>query len=230
MNNVSENEILSLRNISHIYDQKNQKLKVLSNINFQIVKGEIVSLIGPSGTGKSTLLNIAGLLESPSIGSVHLCGINCNKLNEDAKANLRGSKIGFVFQSHRLFPEFSAIENVMLPQLIMGTSKSIAEKKSRDLLTMLGLEKRFTHRPSTLSGGESQRVAIARAIANSPSLILADEPTGNLDPVSAQNVFEILYKLVKSLNISCLIATHNHALAKSMDRGIFLENGNIKEK
>ena len=223
-------EILSLKNISHIYDQENHKLKVLSNINIVIRKGEMVSLIGPSGSGKSTLLNIAGLLEKPSIGSVYLIGKNCKNINEEAKANLRGSNIGFVFQSHRLFPEFSALENVMLPQLIMGTSKKQAESNSKELLAMLGLEKRFSHRPAKLSGGESQRVAIARAIANSPNLILADEPTGNLDPLSAQNVFDILYKVVKSLNISCLIATHNLVLAKSMDRCLFLENGAIKEQ
>jgi len=223
-------EILSLKNISHIYDQENHKLKVLSNINIDIRKGEMVSLIGPSGSGKSTLLNIAGLLEKPSIGSVYLIGKNCKNINEEAKAKLRGSNIGFVFQSHRLFPEFSALENVMLPQLIMGTSKKQAESNSKELLAMLGLEKRFSHRPAKLSGGESQRVAIARAIANSPNLILADEPTGNLDPLSAQNVFDILYKVVKSLNISCLIATHNLVLAKSMDRCLFLENGAIKEQ
>jgi lipoprotein-releasing system ATP-binding protein len=223
-------EILSLKNISHIYDQENHKLKVLSNINIVIKKGEMVSLIGPSGSGKSTLLNIAGLLEKPSIGSIYLIGKNCKNINEEAKANLRGSNIGFVFQSHRLFPEFSALENVMLPQLIMGTSKKQAESNSKELLAMLGLEKRFSHRPAKLSGGESQRVAIARAIANSPNLILADEPTGNLDPLSAQNVFDILYKVVKSLNISCLIATHNLVLAKSMDRCLFLENGSIKEQ
>ena len=223
-------EILSLKNISHIYDQENHKLKVLSNINIVIKKGEMVSLIGPSGSGKSTLLNIAGLLEKPSIGSIYLIGKNCKNINEDAKANLRGSNIGFVFQSHRLFPEFSALENVMLPQLIMGTSKKQAESNSKELLAMLGLEKRFSHRPAKLSGGESQRVAIARAVANSPNLILADEPTGNLDPLSAQNVFDILYKVVKSLNISCLIATHNLVLAKSMDRCLFLENGAIKEQ
>src|SRR6056300_226256 len=223
-------EILSLKNISHIYDQENHKLKVLSNINIVIKKGEMVSLIGPSGSGKSTLLNIAGLLEKPSIGSIYLIGKNCKNINEEAKANLRGSNIGFVFQSHRLFPEFSALENVMLPQLIMGTSKKQAESNSKELLAMLGLEKRFSHRPAKLSGGESQRVAIARAVANSPNLILADEPTGNLDPLSAQNVFDILYKVVKSLNISCLIATHNLVLAKSMDRCLFLENGAIKEQ
>lgn len=163
MSDNSELEILSLKNISHIYDQEKNKIKVLNNINLSIKKGDMISLIGPSGSGKSTLLNIAGLLEKPSIGSVFLLGKNVRNLNEEAKAILRGANIGFVFQSHRLFPEFSALENVMLPQLIMGTPKKKAENNSKELLSMLGLEKRFSHRPAKLSGGESQRVAIARA-------------------------------------------------------------------
>ena len=229
MNEDKKNkEILRFKNITHVYDQDYQKIKVLNNINFEIYRGEIVSLIGPSGTGKSTLLNIAGLLETPTFGSVSLAGQNCKDFNEDAKTSIRGSQIGFIFQSHRLFPEFSAIENVMIPQLIMGITKVKAEKKSKELLSVLGLEKRFNFRPAKLSGGEAQRVAIARSLANSPNLILADEPTGNLDPNSAKNVFEILYKLVKSLDISCLIATHNHDLAKLMDNSIVLKNGSIE--
>ena len=229
MNEDKKNkEILRLKNITHVYDQDYQKIKVLNNINFEIYRGEIVSLIGPSGTGKSTLLNIAGLLETPTFGSVSLAGQNCKDFNEDAKTSIRGSQIGFIFQSHRLFPEFSAIENVMIPQLIMGITKVKAEKKSKELLSVLGLEKRFNFRPAKLSGGEAQRVAIARSLANSPNLILADEPTGNLDPNSAKNVFEILYKLVKSLDISCLIATHNHDLAKLMDNSIVLKSGSIE--
>ena len=229
MNEDKKNkEILRLKNITHVYDQDYQKIKVLNNINFEIYRGEIVSLIGPSGTGKSTLLNIAGLLETPTFGSVSLAGQNCKDFNEDTKTFIRGSQIGFIFQSHRLFPEFSAIENVMIPQLIMGVTKVKAEKKSKELLSVLGLEKRFNFRPAKLSGGEAQRVAIARSLANSPNLILADEPTGNLDPNSAKNVFEILYNLVKSLDISCLIATHNHDLAKLMDNSIVLKNGSIE--
>ena len=229
MNEDKKNkEILRLKNITHVYDKDYQKIKVLNNINFEIYRGEIVSLIGPSGTGKSTLLNIAGLLETPTFGSVSLAGQNCKDFNEDAKTSIRGSQIGFIFQSHRLFPEFSAIENVMIPQLIMGTTKEKALKKSKELLSVLGLEQRFNFRPAKLSGGEAQRVAIARSLANSPNLILADEPTGNLDPKSAQNVFEILYKLVKSLDISCLIATHNHDLAKLMDNSIVLKSGSIE--
>ncbi len=225
---MSDSNILFLKNISHHYNQENQKIKVLNNINLKIFPGEIVALIGPSGTGKSTLLNISGLLETPTLGEVNLSNTNCSNINEDNKASVRGKDIGFIFQSHRLFQEFSAIENVMLPQLIMGVSKKIAEIKSKELLFALGLKERLFFRPAKLSGGEAQRVAIARALANSPKLILADEPTGNLDPNSAKNVFEILYKLVKALNIGCLIATHNHDLAGLMDRCITLVNGSIK--
>ena len=224
---IDNKELLILKNISHIYNQDLQKIKVLNNINIRVSKGEMISLIGPSGTGKSTLLNIAGLLEKPTLGSISLSGHDCTKLSEDNKTFLRGSEIGFVFQSHRLFQEFSAIENVMLPQLIMGKSKIDAEKKSKELLSILGLKNRLEFRPAKLSGGEAQRVAIARALANSPSLILADEPTGNLDSFSANNVFKILYKLVKSLDISCIFATHNNDLAKLMDRKIILANGSI---
>jgi len=228
MSKIIDNEdLLILKNISHIYNQDLQKIKVLNNVNVRISKGEIVSLIGPSGTGKSTLLNIAGLLEKPTLGTIILSGHDCTKLNEDNKTLLRGKEIGFIFQSHRLFQEFSAVENVMLPQLIMGKSKFEAIKKSKELLTALGLKNRLEFRPAKLSGGEAQRVAIARALANSPSLILADEPTGNLDVTAANNVFEILYNLVKSLEISCIFATHNNDLAKLMDRKIILNKGSV---
>jgi lipoprotein-releasing system ATP-binding protein len=224
-----EKEILILKNIFHTYNQDSQKVKVLSNVNLKVFSGEMVALIGPSGTGKSTLLNIAGLLETPSSGVVKLSGNDCRNINENIKSSIRGKEIGFIFQSHRLFQEFSAIENVMLPQLIMGVEKKIAENKSKDLLCALGLEKRLFFRPAKLSGGEAQRVAIARSLANSPNLILADEPTGNLDPNSAKIVYNLLYKLVKALGIACLIATHNIDLANLMDRCITLENGSIKK-
>ena len=228
MSNLSNNkDLLILQNISHIYNQESQKIKVLNNININVLKGEMISLIGPSGTGKSTLLNIAGLLEKPTFGSINLSGHNCTKLSEDSKTFVRGAEIGFIFQSHRLFQEFSAIENVMLPQLIMGKSKIKAEKKAKELLSILGLRNRLEFRPAKLSGGEAQRVAIARALSNSPNLILADEPTGNLDAISAKNVFEILYELVKTLDISCIFATHNNDLAKLMDRKIVLKNGSV---
>mgnify|MGYP005708376297 FL=1 len=158
--NKTNREILFLKNVTHIYNQDHQRIKVLDNINVRVVKGEMVALIGPSGTGKSTLLNIAGLLESPTFGSVSLAGQNCKNLNEDSKTVLRGSEIGFIFQSHRLFPEFTAIENVMIPQLIMGETKLKAEKKSKELLSVLGLEKRLNSRPAKLSGGEAQRLSL----------------------------------------------------------------------
>ncbi len=226
---MNKRELLSLIDVSHVYDHHRQKIKVLNKINLKVFNGEMISLIGPSGTGKSTLLNIAGLLEQPTLGSIYISGQNCTNFSEDNKTILRGKNIGFVFQSHRLFQEFSAIENVMIPQLIMGSSKMNAEKKSKELLSILGLENRFNFRPANLSGGEAQRVAIARALANSPNLILADEPTGNLDPISAKNVFKILYRLVKSLNISCIFATHNHDLAHLMDRKIILKNGSVED-
>ena len=228
MSRVLDNkDLLILKNISHIYNQDLQKIKVLNNVNIRVSKGEMISLIGPSGTGKSTLLNIAGLLEKPTLGSIILSGHDCTKLSEENKTLLRGSEIGFIFQSHRLFQEFSAVENVMLPQLIMGKSKIEAFKKSKELLTALALKNRLDFRPAKLSGGEAQRVAIARSLANSPSLILADEPTGNLDAVAANNVYKIIYKLVKSLNISCIFATHNNDLARLMDRKIVLKNGSV---
>jgi lipoprotein-releasing system ATP-binding protein len=227
MSKILKNNLLVLKNITHIYNQETQKIKVLNGVNIKILRGEMISLIGPSGAGKSTLLNIAGLLEKPTFGSISLNGHDCTKLNEDKKTILRGAKIGFIFQSHRLFQEFSALENVMLPQLIMGKSKIDAEKKSKELLSALGLKNRLEFRPAKLSGGEAQRVAIARALSNSPNLILADEPTGNLDAVNAKKVFEILCELVKSLDISCIFATHNSDLAKLMDRKIVLKNGSV---
>ena len=231
MSSVLDNkDLLILKNISHIYNQESQKIRVLNNVNIKVLKGEMISLIGPSGTGKSTLLNIAGLLEKPTFGSISFSGHDCTKLSEDSKTFIRGAEIGFIFQSHRLFQEFSALENVMLPQLIMGKSKIEAEKKAKELLSALGLKNRLKFRPAKLSGGEAQRVAIARALSNSPNLILADEPTGNLDAISAKNVFEILYELVKSLDISCIFATHNSDLAKLMDRKIVLKNGSVSDE
>ena len=226
---IDKKEILKLKNVYHTYKQDSQKVKVLNNVSLEVLSGEMVALIGPSGTGKSTLLNIAGLLETPTSGTVELLSQDCTNINENVKTSIRGREVGFIFQSHRLFQEFSAIENVMLPQLIMGVAKKTAKNKSKDLLCALGLEKRLSFRPAKLSGGEAQRVAIARSIANSPNLILADEPTGNLDHNSAKNVFNLLYKLVKALGIGCLIATHNVDLANLMDRCITLEDGYVKD-
>ena len=229
MSSISHSlDILNLNNISHSYFQQNNEIKVLKNINLKVSNGEIIALTGPSGTGKSTLLNIAGLLENPTSGNVNLNGIDCGLINEEKRTYIRGRNIGFIFQSHRLFPEFSSLENVMIPQLLMGVNKKKALSNSKELLTTLGLEDRLFFRPSNLSGGEAQRVAIARALANVPKLILADEPTGNLDPATAKKVFDLLFKLVKALGIGCIIATHNQNLANLMDRCIVLENGSIK--
>ena len=227
---LKKKDLLVLKNISHVYNQESQKIKVLNDVNIRVLRGEMISLIGPSGSGKSTLLNIAGLLEKPTIGTIKLNGLDCTKFTEDNNTLLRGTEIGFIFQSHRLFQEFSALENVMLPQLIMGNPKTKAEKKSKELLSALGLKNRLEFRPAKLSGGEAQRVAIARALSNSPNLILADEPTGNLDAISAKNVFDILHKLVKSLDISCIFATHNNDLARLMDRKIVLKNGYVYDE
>jgi lipoprotein-releasing system ATP-binding protein len=220
--------ILNLKNITHSYFQQNNEIKILKDIDLQVSNGEIIALTGPSGTGKSTLLNIAGLLENPISGTVNLNGIDCSSIHEEKRTYIRGRNIGFIFQSHRLFPEFSSLENVMIPQLLMGVNKKEALSNSKELLITLGLEDRLFFRPSNLSGGEAQRVAIARALANVPKLILADEPTGNLDPATAKKVFDLLFKLVKALGVSCIIATHNLELASSMDRSIILENGFIK--
>ena len=229
MSSISNSlDILNLKNVSHSYFQQNNEIKILKNINLKVSNGEIIALTGPSGTGKSTLLNIAGLLENPISGTVNLNGIDCGLINEEKRTYIRGRNIGFIFQSHRLFPEFSSLENVMIPQLLMGVNKKKALSNSKELLTTLGLEDRLFFRPSNLSGGEAQRVAIARALANVPKLILADEPTGNLDPATAKKVFDLLFKLVKALGIGCIIATHNQNLANLMDRCIVLENGSIK--
>ena len=229
MSSISHSlDILNLNNISHSYFQQNNEINVLKNISLKVSNGEIIALTGPSGTGKSTLLNIAGLLENPLSGNINLNGIDCRLINEEKRTYIRGRNIGFIFQSHRLFPEFSSLENVMIPQLLMGVNKKEAFSNSKELLVTLGLEDRLFFRPSNLSGGEAQRVAIARALANVPKLILADEPTGNLDPATAKKVFDLLFKLVKALGIGCIIATHNQNLANLMDRCIVLENGSIK--
>ena len=224
---LNNKDLLILKNISHIYDQESQKIKVLNNVNIRVLKGEMISLIGPSGTGKSTLLNIAGLLEKPTFGSINLSGHDCTKLSEDNKTFLRGKEIGFIFQTHRLFQEFSALENVMIPQLIMGKSKLEAEKKSRELLSALGLKNRLEFRPAKLSGGEAQRVAISRAVINSPEIILADEPSGSLDHKNSKEIFKLLFKL-KNKNRVLIYATHNLYFAKMADYKLQIHDGKIK--
>lgn len=220
---------LELKHVSRFYGIKETRLDVLKDINFTLQKGEITALVGPSGSGKSTLLHIAGLLDSPSGGQIFVQGKDVSKASDKERTFLRRKTIGFVYQSHLLLPDFNALENVMLPQLIDGKKQKQARKKAEELLELVGLKERMKHRSGQLSGGEQQRVAIARALANDPLILLADEPTGNLDPYTAEGVFNTFLKLVKETKLSALIATHNPELAIQMDRQIRVEAGMIKE-
>ncbi len=222
--------VLELNKIHKSFEQAGEKLEVLKGCDLSIAAGEMVALVGPSGSGKSTLMHIAGLLESPTNGQISIEGQDASSLNDKKRTKLRSQTIGFVYQYHHLLPEFSALENVILPQLINGKSKNEAKERAETLLDQVGLASRMTHRPARLSGGEQQRVAVARALANEPALLLADEPTGNLDPDTSEMVFAMLVELTKKHELAALIATHNHALAKRMDRVIELGSGLIVEK
>lgn len=219
--------VLELKQVRKSFKQGGQKLDVLNGVDFDIKSGEIVALTGPSGSGKSTLLQIAGLLETPSGGEIYLNGQNCSKLGDGLRTLLRRDFLGFVYQYHNLLPDFNAVENVMLPQLIAGTKAKAAKERAEWLLNRLNLGSRFKHRPAEMSGGEQQRVAIARALANAPKLLLADEPTGNLDPKTSDVVFAELLNIVKETGLSALIATHNMELAAAMDRKVRLEDGRL---
>lgn len=219
--------VLELKNVYRSFKQGAQSLQVLRGVDLELEKGEVVALIGPSGSGKSTLLQLAGLLEKPTKGDIYLEGQKCSALNDGMRTLLRRDYLGFVYQYHNLLPDFDAVENVMLPQLIAGVKTKEAEDKAKWLLKRMGLEKRFRHRPAEMSGGEQQRVAIARALANTPKLLLADEPTGNLDPKTSESVFAELLAVVKETGLSALIATHNFDLADRMDRKVKLENGKL---
>lgn len=222
--------ILHLDGVSRIYSEAHgKKVTVLDGASFKINQGEIVSLVAPSGAGKSTLLHLAGLLEKPDAGEVFVSGTPTVNLAEDQRTGMRRNDIGFIYQFHHLLPEFSALENLMIPQLLRGVAKGEAADKARELLTFMGIAEREDHRPSELSGGEQQRVAIARAVANAPKLLLADEPTGNLDPATSDRVFNMLENLVRSTGLSALIATHNHELAKRMDKTVTLKDGKVIE-
>lgn len=223
MNNLS----LALKNINKTFRQGNEVLEVLKNVNLEIKPKEIVALIGPSGSGKSTLLQIAGLLENPTDGEVWINGENCTGNSDNIRTLLRRDYLGFVYQYHNLLPDFNAVENVIIPQLIAGVKYKEAQEKAMWLLQRLGLAEREEHRPAELSGGEQQRVAIARALANTPKLLLADEPTGNLDPNTSDNVFLTLLEVVKETGLSALIATHNIDLAHKMDRVVSLKDGTL---
>ncbi len=221
--------LLELVDIERVYLDSDKPLVILDKANFSLDAGQTVALVAPSGAGKSTLLHIAGLLERPNGGDVVLRGHSCSKLTDNERTAIRRNDIGFVYQFHHLLPEFTALENVMIPQMISGLKKSEAADRGLKLLTYLRVAHRAKHRPSELSGGEQQRVAIARAVSNAPSILLADEPTGNLDPVTSAYVFQALSALVKQSGLAALIATHNLALAKQMDRRITLKGGKIVE-
>ncbi len=216
---------LTLDAITRTFEQAGTKLLVLRGASLQLMAGETVALLGPSGAGKSTLLHIAGLLERADGGDVLIAGRSCNRMSEAERTATRRQSLGFVYQFHHLLPEFTAAENVMLPQMIGGATKAEARVRARELLGTLGLAARLTHRPARLSGGEQQRVAIARAVANRPHVLLADEPTGNLDGRTAEMVFSELLSLVRDQRIGALIATHNTDLARRMDRIVTLQDG-----
>ena len=221
--------ILELRGIAKAFTQATGILPILTDVSLQIWPGEMVALVGPSGSGKSTLLHIAGLLDRPSAGEVWVKGRNCSNLPDSERSRLRRELLGFVYQYHHLLPEFTALENVIVPQMVAGKSYRLAKKQARALLDALGLKERESHRPARLSGGEQQRVAIARAMSNRPVLIMADEPTGNLDPATADRVFFQLNALVQTAGIGALVATHNYELAHRMSRVLRIHEGRVVE-
>ncbi|WP_152047905.1 ABC transporter ATP-binding protein [Aureimonas psammosilenae] len=218
---------LRLQRIERHFGEGETRLDVLTGVDFSIAAGEMVALVAPSGTGKSTLLHLAGLLERPDAGEVYVNGVACGGLDDARRTEMRRRSIGFVYQFHHLLPEFSALENIMLPQMIGGLGLKEASDRAQQLLEYMRIGKRATHRPAELSGGEQQRVAIARAVANNPYVLLADEPTGNLDPKTSHYVFDALTALVRQSGVAALIATHNHELAKRMDRVVTLDAGRI---
>ncbi len=218
---------LYLSRVERRYPQGEGFLEVLRGTNLAIWPGEIVALVAPSGTGKSTLLHLAGLLERPDGGEVYITGQATADLSDAERTRLRREDLGFVYQFHHLLPEFSALENVVMPQLIRGLPRAEAKHRAVQLLTFLGLGRRLDHRPGELSGGEQQRVAIARAVANAPRLLLADEPTGNLDPHTAAHVFDTLVAIVRASKLAALIATHNLELAARMDRQVTIRDGQV---
>ena len=221
--------ILRLAGLRRTFYQGHREIRVLDGASALIYPGQAVALVGPSGAGKSTLLHIAGLLEGADGGSVGIDGRECIGLSEGERTRVRRSDMGFVYQFHQLLPEFSAMENVMIPQMILGRRKRDAQKRAKSLLAGVGLEERLHHRPAELSGGEQQRTAICRALANEPRLLLADEPTGNLDPRTSERVFAALVELIHRTGVAALIATHNHDLAARMDRTLRLADGHLFE-
>ncbi|WP_298161759.1 ABC transporter ATP-binding protein [Brevundimonas sp.] len=222
--------VFSARGLTRTYVTGNGELTVLKGVDLDIHPGELVGLIGPSGSGKSSLLHAAGLLERPTSGQVFIDGEDVGQLDERARTRMRLSRVGFVYQFHHLLPEFDARDNVALPMRIAGWPEAEARRRADEILTTLGLSERLTHQPAQLSGGEQQRVAIGRALANGPRLLLADEPTGNLDPTTSHSVFESLRDLTKTTGVAALIATHNMELAGHMDRVFALKDGQLEER
>ncbi len=218
---------LELVDIVKKFGAKNQKVVALDEVNLTLKKGEICALIGPSGSGKTTLLQIAGLLDSTNSGKIFIDGIEASKADDKTRTKIRRENIGFIYQFHHLLPEFSALENVALPLLIRGLKKDEAFAEAKKILHLVDLQNRMDHKPTELSGGQQQRTAIARAIVGKPSLILADEPTGNLDSVNSSNVFDLLRNLSSDLNIACLLVTHNLELAKKLPRQVEIRDGKI---
>jgi lipoprotein-releasing system ATP-binding protein len=223
-------EVLAVNDLRKSYQEgKKGRLEVLRGVSFTLHKGEMMALVGPSGSGKSTLLHMCGLLDQPDSGSIRIDGQEAGKAGDNFRTRLRLEKIGFVYQFHHLLPEFSALENVAMPQMIAGVKKKQAEVRAKELLTQVGLAERVTHRPAELSGGEQQRVAIARALVNHPAVIIADEPTGNLDQDNAHMVFEVLLDVCRKEGTSILMATHNLELAGKLSRVIDIHNGTVRE-
>jgi lipoprotein-releasing system ATP-binding protein len=218
-----------LQGVTRRYQQAEATLDILQGAELAVWPGQSVALTAPSGTGKSTLLHIAGLLEHADEGEVFIDGVATSSLSDSERTAIRRTRIGFVYQFHHLLPEFSALENVMLPQMVRGLSRTQAKERAEELLAYLGLQDRLVHRPAELSGGEQQRVAIARAVANAPAILLADEPTGNLDPKTSEHVFSTLAQLVKASGLAAIVATHNMDLASRMDRRVTMREGQVFE-
>jgi|SRR5579871_1281544 len=226
----NEAPLLQLKQINRSYRQGSTTLEIFRGVDLDLRAGEIVALVGPSGAGKSSLLHIAGLLEAPTQGDVTIAGKAAARLADSERTRLRRDVMGFVYQAHHLLAEFSALENVVIPQVIAGAGRKTAETRARALLDKVGLTERLIHRPAELSGGEQQRVAIARALANAPKILLADEPTGNLDPKTAASVFGVLLQVVRDEGAAALIATHNYELARAMDRQVLLDQGRLTDR
>ena len=222
--------VLSIRGLRRTYKSGDKTLTVLNGVDIDVRPGEIVGLIGPSGSGTSSLLHAAGLLEHPDAGQIVVEGRDCSNLSDRQRTRVRLATIGFVYQAHHLLAEFTALDNVALPQMIAGRARKAARSRAESLLSNLGLAERVDHQPAQMSGGEQQRVAIARALANAPRLLLADEPTGNLDPHTSASVFESLYALARQEGVAALVATHNLELARHMDRVVALKDGHLEEQ